>query len=102
MSAIMSPAMSDAEAAPLLCAGVTVLSPLQRHVTRPGMRLGVIGLGGLGHLAVQFGKALGCEVTAFDPDAGKAAEAKARESTRNFVKNHCERGSLCRIVPPVS
>lgn len=45
-------ALSDADAAPLLCAGITVFSPLERHV-RPGTRLAVLGLGGLGHLAVQ-------------------------------------------------
>jgi len=46
--------ISSAEAAPLLCAGATVFAPLQRHVTRADMQVGVIGVGGLGHLAVKF------------------------------------------------
>jgi alcohol/geraniol dehydrogenase (NADP+) len=60
-----------AEIAPLLCAGLTVFSPLNRLGCKAGVRLGVIGFGGLGHLAVQFGKQLGAEVIAFDPDASK-------------------------------
>jgi len=46
--------ISSAEAAPLLCAGVTVFAPLQRHVTSGDMKVGVIGVGGLGHLAIKF------------------------------------------------
>lgn len=46
--------LTDEEAAPLLCAGATVFSPLKRYNVKPGMRVGVIGIGGLGHLAVQF------------------------------------------------
>jgi uncharacterized zinc-type alcohol dehydrogenase-like protein len=50
-------------AAPLLCAGVTVYSPLRSHGVEAGTRIAVIGLGGLGHLAVKFAKAMGAEVT---------------------------------------
>ena len=51
-------------AAPLLCAGITVYSPMQHfQMTEPGRRLGVVGLGGLGHMAVKFGKAFGLQVT---------------------------------------
>ncbi|WP_319456474.1 MULTISPECIES: NAD(P)-dependent alcohol dehydrogenase [unclassified Mycobacterium] len=50
-------------AAPLLCAGVTVYSPLRRWNAGPGKRIAIIGLGGLGHLAVKFAKAMGAEVT---------------------------------------
>jgi alcohol dehydrogenase (NADP+) len=50
-------------AAPLLCAGVTVYSPLQTWNVGPGKRIAVVGLGGLGHLAVKFAKAMGAEVT---------------------------------------
>jgi uncharacterized zinc-type alcohol dehydrogenase-like protein len=56
----------SADAAPLMCAGLTVFSALERLVTRPGMRVGIIGAGGLGHLAIQFAAKMGCEVTAFD------------------------------------
>jgi len=66
------PASLDlASAAPLLCAGLTVFSPLERLGAKPGVRVGVVGVGGLGHLAVQFARALGAEVLAFDPDASK-------------------------------
>ena len=58
-------------AAPLLCAGLTVFSPLERLGAEPGVRVGVVGVGGLGHLAVRFARALGAEVLAFDPDASK-------------------------------
>jgi alcohol dehydrogenase (NADP+) len=50
-------------AAPVLCAGVTVYSPLRHWNTGPGSRVAVIGLGGLGHLGVKFAKAMGAEVT---------------------------------------
>jgi uncharacterized zinc-type alcohol dehydrogenase-like protein len=68
--------MAAADAAPLLCAGVTVFAPLRRWLTKPGMRVGIVGLGGLGHLAVPFARALGGRVTAFDPVAAKADEAR--------------------------
>ncbi|EMS68016.1 putative cinnamyl alcohol dehydrogenase 8A [Triticum urartu] len=52
--------LPPAGAAPLLCAGVTVYSPMVQYgLNAPGMRLGVVGLGGLGHMAVKFGKAFG-------------------------------------------
>ncbi|TMW61702.1 hypothetical protein Poli38472_010768 [Pythium oligandrum] len=66
---------SDA-AAPLLCAGVTVYSPLAKHV-KPGQRVGVVGIGGLGHLALQFIRALGAQPVAFSRSANK--EQVARE-----------------------
>lgn len=64
-----------ATAAPLLCAGLTVFSPLERLGARAGMRVGVVGLGGLGHMAVRFASALGADVVAFDPDLSKRAFA---------------------------
>jgi alcohol/geraniol dehydrogenase (NADP+) len=64
-------ALDPSSAPPLLCAGLTVFSPLERLGVKPGMRVGVVGIGGLGHLAVRFARALGAEVVAFDPDASK-------------------------------
>lgn len=58
-------------AAPLLCAGLTVFSPLDRLGVGAGTRVGVVGIGGLGHLAVRFARALGADVIAFDPDLSK-------------------------------
>ena len=63
-------------AAVLMCAGLAVFPPLRRY-TQPGDAVGVVGLGGLGHLAVQFAKALGCEVTVLSSSAGKETEARA-------------------------
>ena len=51
-----------AAAAPLLCAGITTYSPLRNWKVGPGQRVGVVGLGGLGHMAVKFAKAFGAEV----------------------------------------
>lgn len=50
---------SDEEAAPLMCAGVTVFAPLQRFKIGPGMKVGIVGIGGLGHLALQFAAKMG-------------------------------------------
>jgi uncharacterized zinc-type alcohol dehydrogenase-like protein len=67
--------LDPASAAPLLCAGVTVFAPLERHLKRTGLRVGIVGIGGLGHLAIQFAAAMGAEVVAFDPIPAKRAEA---------------------------
>ena len=63
-------------AAPLLCAGITTFVPLHRHVSSTS-KVGVIGVGGLGHVALQFAKAFGCEVTAFSTSPEKEEEAKS-------------------------
>ena len=69
-------ALSAENAAPLLCGGVTVYAPLSRWA-RPSMRVGVVGIGGLGHLALQFARAMGCEVTAISTNPDKEAEARS-------------------------
>lgn len=68
-------ALTSENAAPLLCGGATVYSPFRNFGVRPNMRVGVIGIGGLGHLALQFARAMGCDVTAFSSTPDKAAEA---------------------------
>ena len=62
-------------AAPLLCAGITTYSPLRHWNAGPGSRVGVIGLGGLGHTAVKYAHALGCEVSVFTRTLAKADDA---------------------------
>ncbi len=70
------PSGLDSEnAAPLLCGGITVYSPLRQSNVTSDMKVGVIGVGGLGHFAIQFAHAIGCEVTAFSTSAEKEAEA---------------------------
>lgn len=64
------------DAAPMFCAGFTVMSGYRRAAPRPGERVGVLGLGGLGHLAVQIAKALGHEVVAITGSADKEAFAR--------------------------
>jgi alcohol/geraniol dehydrogenase (NADP+) len=68
--------LDSASAAPLLCAGITVYSPLRKHITKPGMKVGVIGIGGLGHLGIKFARAMGAQVTAFSTSDSKEKEAK--------------------------
>ncbi|KAJ9506509.1 hypothetical protein QJQ45_019615 [Haematococcus lacustris] len=68
--------LASEHAAPLLCAGVTVYAPLKRYITRPAMKVAILGVGGLGHLGVQYAAALGSVVTAIDNDLSKKEEAK--------------------------
>ena len=70
--------LPSAEAAPLLCAGITVFTPLMDYGVGKGSRVGVVSVGGLGHLAVQFARAMGAEVTAFSTSRSK------RDETRKF------------------
>ena len=63
--------MDIANLPPVLCAGTTVYAPMKRHIKEVGAKVGVIGIGGLGHLAVQYGKAMGHHVTAFTTSADK-------------------------------
>ncbi len=65
-----------ARAAPLLCAGITTYSPLKNWNVGPGSKVGVIGLGGLGHMGVKFAKALGAEVTMITTSPEKGADAQ--------------------------
>jgi alcohol/geraniol dehydrogenase (NADP+) len=60
---------------PLLCGGITVYSPLRNHGVRPSSRVGIVGIGGLGHMGLQFAKAFGADVTAFSTSKDKEAEA---------------------------
>lgn len=67
--------LSTQDAAPLMCAGITVFNPLVRYNIRPTDRVGVIGIGGLGHLAIQFAAKWGCDVIAFSSTDSKREEA---------------------------
>jgi uncharacterized zinc-type alcohol dehydrogenase-like protein len=73
-----------AGSAPLLCAGITLYSPIRHWEVKKDSRVGVMGLGGLGHMGVKFASALGAEVTVFSHSASKAADAK-RLGASNFV-----------------
>ena len=68
--------LDPAAAAPLLCAGITTYSPLRHWNVQPGQKVGVVGLGGLGHMALKLAHAMGAEVTLFTTSPGKEADAK--------------------------
>ena len=76
--------LSSEQAAPLLCAGVTVHRALKEAKIRAGQRLAVFGVGGLGHIAVQIGRAAGAEVSAIDISEEKLALAKSLGATRTL------------------
>lgn len=72
--------------APLLCAGITVYSPLKFfELNKPGLHLGVVGLGGLGHMAVKFAKAFGVKVTVISTSPNKKDEAINRLGADFFL-----------------
>lgn len=76
--------LDPAKAAPLLCAGITTYSPLRHFGIKEGHKVGVIGMGGLGHMGVKFAKAMGAEVTIFTRSESKVAEAK-RQGADNVI-----------------
>lgn len=78
-------ALDPAAAAPLLCAGITTYSPLRHYGVKAGDKVGVLGMGGLGHMGVKFAKALGAEVTIFTRSEAKVAEAKAQGADHVIV-----------------
>jgi alcohol dehydrogenase, propanol-preferring len=92
--------LSSVQAAPLFCAGVTVYRALKHAGILPGQRLAVFGIGGLGHLGVQFGQALGAEVVAIDISEEKLALAKSLgasatiNAATNVIKDLRNRGGV--------
>jgi uncharacterized zinc-type alcohol dehydrogenase-like protein len=95
--AIPVPAALESEnVAPLLCGGITVYAPLRNHGVRPSWRVGVIGIGGLGHMGLQFAKAFGAEVTAFSTSKNK--ESEARELGAHHFVNTRETGSMKKLA----
>ncbi len=99
--------LDPAGAAPLLCAGITTYSPLRHWKVGEGRKVGVVGLGGLGHMGVKFANAFGARVVLFTTSAGKAADA-ARLGAHEVVvsKNDAEMqkhaGSFDFILDTVS
>ncbi|OMP06052.1 Alcohol dehydrogenase superfamily, zinc-type [Corchorus capsularis] len=73
-------------AAPLLCAGITVYSPLKYYgLDKPGLHVGVVGLGGLGHMAVKFAQAMGAKVTVISTSPNKKKEALENLGADSFL-----------------
>ena len=68
--------LNPAAAAPLLCAGITTYSPMRHWKVGPGQKVGIVGLGGLGHMGVKFANAFGAHVVLFTTSPGKVADGK--------------------------
>ncbi|MFN8064004.1 MAG: NAD(P)-dependent alcohol dehydrogenase [Vicinamibacterales bacterium] len=83
-------------AAPLLCAGITTYSPLRQWKVAPGDRVGIVGLGGLGHMGVKLAVAMGADVTVFSTSDRKRADAE-RLGAHHFVNTNTE-GALAPLA----
>jgi uncharacterized zinc-type alcohol dehydrogenase-like protein len=89
-------AMPSEVAAVLMCAGITVYSPLRAYAARPAQKIGIIGVGGLGHLALQFARALDYEVTAISSSPEKKEQALAFGADHFIVSD--DQTSLRQVV----
>ncbi len=103
----ISPDLDAAKAAPLLCGGITVYAPLVRHEAGPDKSVGILGLGGLGHLAVKFAKAMGAHVTMLTSSSSKAQDAKVLGADNVIVTTDPDAlsaatGSLDLIINTIS
>ncbi|MDY6939743.1 MAG: NAD(P)-dependent alcohol dehydrogenase [Cyanobacteriota bacterium] len=78
--------IDPAKAGPLFCGGITVFNPIVEFDVQPTARVAVIGIGGLGHMALQFLRAWGCDVTAFSTNPDKEAEARKLGAT-HFINS---------------
>jgi len=81
--------MKIEDAGPLMCAGITVFAPFRNLNITAGSRVGVVGIGGLGHLAIQIAKSFGCEVTAFSTSTNKEDECK-KLGAHHFINTNDE------------
>lgn len=88
--------VNPASAGPLFCGGITVFNPIVQFGVKPTHRVGVVGIGGLGHLALRFLNKWGCEVTAFTTSDAKTAEAKRLGAHR--VVNTRDRAQLDKVA----
>ncbi|KAG0700297.1 hypothetical protein DFH29DRAFT_1080778 [Suillus ampliporus] len=78
-------AITSSDAAPLMCAGATVFNAMYLYNVRPTERVAVVGVGGLGHLAIQFAAKMGCEVVVFSGTESKKEEAKSLGATEFYA-----------------
>ena len=83
----ISPSLNMAAVAPLLCAGITTYSPLRFAGVTAGMKVGVVGLGGLGHMGVKFAASFGAEVTVISTSPSKEADAKRLGASRFLLSS---------------
>jgi alcohol dehydrogenase (NADP+) len=96
-----------AATAPLLCAGITTYSPIKRWGIKPGDKVGVVGLGGLGHMALKFAHAFGAKVVLFTTSPGKTEDAKRLGAdeviiSKNIEEMNAHAGTFDFIIDAVS
>ena len=96
-----------AATAPLLCAGITTYSPIKRWGIKPGDKVGVVGLGGLGHMALKFAHAFGAKVVLFTTSPGKTEDAKRLGAdeviiSKNIDEMNAHAGTFDFIIDAVS
>src|SRR3546814_9082772 len=84
--------LSMAAVAPLLCAGITTYSPLRYWKVGAGQKVGIVGLGGLGHMAVKFAKAFGAHVVLFTTSPDKIEDAKRLGAAEIVISKNKEIG----------
>ncbi len=99
--------LSDLDAAPLLCAGITLYSPLKHWGAGPGKKVGIIGLGGLGHMGVKLAHALGAHTVLFTTSPGKVTDGKRLGADEVIISKDPEQmkphgGSFDLIIDTVS
>lgn len=82
-------------AAPILCAGITVYSPLKHWKAGPGKNIGILGMGGLGHMAIKIAKAMGAHVTVFTTSSNKAFDAKRLGADLVVISTDAEQMNKC-------
>src|SRR5438552_4900637 len=92
-------ALDLAKVGPLLCGGITVFSPFLIHEVPSTARVGIIGIGGLGHMALQFANKWGCEVHAFTTSDSK--ETEARQLGAHYVHNSRKDAGLQNRLPGI-
>lgn len=92
----IAPNLPLANVAPLLCAGITTYAPLRKYEAGPGRQVGVVGLGGLGHMGVKLAAAMGAEVTVFT--TSRAKEQDARRLGAQHVIVTTEPGALAPLA----
>lgn len=80
--------LDPAAAAPILCAGITTYSPLKHYGVKAGDKVGVLGMGGLGHMGIKFAKAMGAEVTLFTRSEAKAEEGRRQGADHVIVSTN--------------
>ena len=87
---IRHPEAQLAAVAPLLCAGITTYSPLRHWQVGPGQKVGVVGIGGLGHMGIKLAHAMGAQVVAFTTSESKREAAKALGADEVVVSRHAD------------